>query len=54
MATHREASRRDWNIDDKITNKATREEIQLGCIQRIADGVERMEKNLAALEADRD
>ena len=51
MAVYRESSRREWVTKGK---NGTDEEIKVGCLQRIADGVEAMGKNVAALEAERD
>ena len=51
MPTYREAGTRDWSVDG---DRGTKEEIQIGCLQRIADGIEAMGKNVVALEADRD
>jgi hypothetical protein len=44
---YREESRKNWRTDTLLP---TKEEIQLGCLQRIADATEQMAKNYVALQ----
>lgn len=48
--TFRGASKIDWNTGEG----ATLEQIQTGCLQRIADANEKMTENFVALQNDRD
>lgn len=48
MSNMREASKKEWTSDD------TREDINAGSFQRIADACELMARNHAALIAERD
>lgn len=48
MATQREDSKKEW------TSNATGEDIQLGCLQRIADATEKMATNHVKLQSDYD
>jgi len=51
MATFKESSKREWATD---ANVATKEEIKIGSIQRIADAVEKIMLNYDQLINDRD
>ena len=51
VPTYRESGKRDWSVEGY---RGTKEEIKIGSLQRIADGIEAMGKNVKALEADRD
>mgnify|MGYP000706361046 FL=1 len=46
MATQREQSKKDWESRD------TSEDLQLGCLQRIADATEKMASNYQRMEND--
>lgn len=46
MATQREQSKKDWESRD------TSEDLQLGCLQRIADATEKMASNYQRMEKD--
>ena len=48
MATQREQSKKDWESRD------TSEDLQLGCLQRIADASEKMASNYTQLQKDLD
>ena len=49
MANFRQQSRAEWINSAGGLDR----EVELGCLQRIADGIETMGKNVVALEADR-
>ena len=48
MANQREQSKKDWESRD------TSEDLQLGCLQRIADASEKMASNYTQLQKDLD
>lgn len=48
MATQREQSKMEWE------GRGTAEDLQLGCLQRIADASEKMAGNYIQLQNDRD
>lgn len=51
---HRENSRDIWGRVVEGANNPSIQDIKLGCLLRIADGVEAMSKNYIALANDRD
>ena len=51
MSYYRDASRRNWITHGET---AADREIEIGCLQRIADATELMAKNYVALQNDRD
>lgn len=50
--TYEEASRQSWHRSDG--GQPDRDQMQLGCLQRIADSTEAMAKNFIQLQNDRD
>ena len=52
--TFREHSRGDWVTSDDGEDKPNRDQLKLGCLQRIADATEKMAKNHTQLIADCD
>jgi hypothetical protein len=51
---HRETSRVNWGKDVEGKNNPDRDDIQLGCLLRIADATEAMAKNHVRLQNDLD
>ena len=51
---YREESRKNWGRDMEENDKLTLDQINTGCLLRIADAVEKMSGSYAALINDRD
>ena len=47
--TYKDESRKNWGID--AVSKPDRDQLKLGCLQRIADATEAMAKNFLELQA---
>lgn len=54
IKTYREQSKRDWTRDLKEGESFDTEELQLGCLQRIADAAGAMAQNHIQLQKDRE
>lgn len=54
MSNWMDVSRILWQVKGEPDTTNTREKVQLGCLQRIAQATEKMALNYAALVSDRD
>lgn len=52
--SYREESRTNWGVTVSEATKPDRDQLQLGCLLRIADATELMAKNFIQLQNDRD